>query len=74
MLGIRDNYRNPNNSQTINDWFDMSYEKMFEYKPKRQITLIEGEKKFQNQISILNYKEYLSKKSFNEDSITSKNC
>ena len=39
MVGIRDGYLNPNYQQ-VDDWFDMSFDKMFEYKPHRIIDKI----------------------------------
>ena len=41
MIGIRDGYHNPNNQQ-IDDWFNMSFEKMFEYVPNRIIDRIDN--------------------------------
>lgn len=54
MLGIRDDYKNPDN-QSIDDWFNMNYEKMFEYKPDRKIIYI-NDKKLKEPITRLNYK------------------
>ena len=53
MLGIRDDYKNPNN-QSIDDWFNMTYEKMFEYKPDRKIIYI-NDKKLKEPITRLNH-------------------
>lgn len=65
MIAIRDNYKNPNNSQSPNDWFDMSLGKMFEYKPQRQINSIDGREKLPEPISILNYGNYSEQQEHN---------
>ena len=60
MIGIRDDYKNSNNSQTINDWFNMPLEKMFKYKPTRPFNLIDenGMQKLSEPITALNYENY----------------
>lgn len=67
MIGIRDNYKNPNNSQSPNDWFDMPLGKMFEYKPQRQINSIDGREKLPGPISAFNYENYLGQRNSNID-------
>lgn len=57
MIGIRDGYLNPNNEQQIDDWFNMSFEKWFELKPKMDISMVDGVS-VDPRITKDNYKEY----------------
>lgn len=57
MIAIRDDFKN-SNKQNINDWFNMTFEKMFEYKPERIIEIIDNEK-IDRPITKDNYKDYL---------------
>lgn len=59
MIGIRDDFHNFT-GQEINDWFNMSFQKMFEYKPSRKITEIDGKNLYQKPISKDTYTVYLS--------------
>jgi len=59
MIGIRDDFHNFN-GQEINDWFNMSFEKMFKYKPNREITKVDGKKLYNQPISKENYSTYFS--------------
>ena len=59
MLGIRDDYKNPDN-QSVDDWFNMTYEKMFEYKSDRKIIYI-NDKKIKEPITRLNYNNPITK-------------
>ncbi len=69
MIGIRDDFYNLT-GQEIDDWFNMSFQKMFEYKPNRKITEIDSKNLNQNPISNDNYTVYLSNaKSFDVDNI-----
>lgn len=69
MIGIRDDFHNLS-GQEIDDWFNMSFQKMFEYKPNRRITEIDDKNLAQNSISKDNYTVYLSSaKSFDVENI-----
>ena len=69
MIGIRDDFHNLT-GQEINDWFNMTFQKLFEYKPNRKITEIDGKNLNQSPISKDNYTVYLSnEKSFDIDNI-----
>lgn len=69
MIGIRDDFLNLS-GQEVDDWFNMSFQKMFEYKPNRRITKIDDKNLAQNSISKDNYTVYLSSaKSFDVENI-----
>lgn len=50
MIGIRDDFHNFD-GQEIDDWFNMTFQKMFEYKPNRKIVAIDNIVLGQNSIS-----------------------
>lgn len=60
MIGVRDDYKNPK-GETINDWWNISPEKMYELKPNdRNIQTINGVL-LDEEITNSNYKEKINK-------------
>lgn len=58
MIGIRDGFGL--NGQEIDDWFNMSFQKLFLYKPNRKIIIVDDRNLGQNFISKDNYTDYIS--------------
>ena len=60
MIGVRDDYKNPNN-ETVDDWWNISPDRMYELKPnERTIKTIDGIP-LDEVIDSTNYKEKLNK-------------
>ncbi len=59
MLGVRDDYKNPNN-ENVNDWWNTSIDKMYELKPSERTIIKIDEKFLDEEINSLNYKEKIN--------------
>lgn len=59
MLGVRDNYKNPNN-ENVSDWWNTSIDKMYELKPSERTIIKIDEKFLDEEINSLNYKEKIN--------------
>ena len=60
MIGVRDDYKNPN-GEIINDWWNISPEKMYELKPNDRNIQTINEVLLDEEITNLNYKEKINK-------------
>ena len=60
MIGVRDDYKNPN-GEIINDWWNISPEKMYELKPNDRNIQTINEVLLDEEITNSNYKEKMNK-------------